>query len=193
MHVGLSHVLCERDDRDGARRHLQASDELGEHAGLPQNRYRRRVVEARIREAEGDLDGAVALLDEAERRYVGDFSPDVRPVAALRARVLFRQGRWADALAWAGERGLTVDDELTYLHEFEHVTLARALLARYSAERDERSLHEVTALLERLGQAAADGGRTGSLIDVLVVQALAEQALGDVSAAQASLLSLIHI
>jgi len=187
MHVGLSQLLRERDELDAARQHLQASTELGEHAGLPQNRYRWQVAMAGIREAEGDLDGAVALLDEAERRYVGDFSPDVRPVAALRARVLVRQGRWADALAWAGERGLSVDDELTYLHEFEHVTLARALLARYSAERDEGSLREVTALLERLAQAAKDGGRTGSLLDVLVVDALARQALGDVSAAQGSL------
>ena len=31
---------------------------------------------ARIREAEGDLDGALDLLDEAERLYVGDFSPE---------------------------------------------------------------------------------------------------------------------
>ena len=101
--------------------------------------------------------------------------------------MLIAQGRWAEVLAWAQGRGLSADDEPSYLREFEHVTLARALLARYSAERDERSLHEVTALLERLGQAAEDGGRTGSLIDVLVVQALAQQALGDVSAAQGSL------
>ena len=36
---------------------------------------------ARLREAEGDLDGALALLDEAERVYVGDFAPNVQPVA----------------------------------------------------------------------------------------------------------------
>ncbi len=45
-----------------------------------------------IRQAEGDLDGALELLDEAERLYVGDFSPDVRPVAAVRARVWIAQG-----------------------------------------------------------------------------------------------------
>ena len=45
---------------------------------------------ARIREAEGDLGEAVDLLDEAERMYVGDFSPNVRPVPAMRARVLDR-------------------------------------------------------------------------------------------------------
>ena len=38
---------------------------------------------ARIREAQGDLDGALDLLDEAERLYMRDFFPNVRPVAAL--------------------------------------------------------------------------------------------------------------
>jgi LuxR family maltose regulon positive regulatory protein len=187
MHVGLSQLLCERDDLDAAREHLEASSELGEHAGLPQNRYRWQVAMARIREADGDLDGAVALLDEAERRYVGDFSPDVRPVAALRARVRIAQGRWAEALEWAGMRGLSVDDELSYPHEFEHLTLARALLARYTAERDERSRDQIVGLVQRLRSAAEDGGRTGSLIDVLVVHALAQQVRGDVPAALAVL------
>ncbi|TFV89552.1 LuxR C-terminal-related transcriptional regulator [Blastococcus sp. CT_GayMR16] len=187
MHVGLSHVLRERGDLDAARMHLQASSELGEHVGLPQNRYRWRVAMARIREAGGDLVGALDLLDEAERVYVGDFSPDVRPVPALRARVLVAQGRWAEALDWAQERGLSVDDQLSYLREFEHVTLARALSARYTAERDEWSIREAAALLERLRSAAEDGGRTGSLLDVLVVQSLASQAQGDLPAALISL------
>jgi len=187
MHVGLSHVLRERGELEAARQHLQASSELGEHVGLPQNRYRWRVATARIREADGDLSGALELLDEAERLYVGDFSPEVRPVPALRARVLIAQGRWADALAWAWERGLSVDDDLSYLHEFEHVTLARALLARYAAERDEDSIQQAVGLLERLGSAAKDGGRTGSLLDVLVAQALASQAHGDAPGALTAL------
>src|SRR3954469_24538194 len=128
MHVGLSQLLRERDDLDAARQHLQTSSDLGEHVGLPQNRYRWRVAMARIREAEGDLGDALDLLDEAERLYVGDFSPDVRPVPAVRARVLVAQGEWRASLDWARDRGLSGDDEPSYLREFEHVTLARALL-----------------------------------------------------------------
>ena len=187
MHVGLSQLLRERDDLDAARRHLLASSELGEHLGLPQNRYRWRVAMARIREADGDLSGALELLDEAERLYVGDFSPDVRPVPAVRARVLIAQGRWADALAWAGERGLSVHDELSYLREFEHLTLARALVARGTAERDERSLGEATRFLERLLRAAETGSRTGSVIEILIVLALASRARGAGAAAGAAL------
>jgi LuxR family maltose regulon positive regulatory protein len=41
--------------------------------------------------------------------------------------------------------------------------------------------------LERLLQAAEDGGRTGSVIEILVLQALAHQMQGDIPAALASL------
>ena len=78
------------------------SQELGEHTGLPQNRYRWRVAMARVRQAEGDLGGALDLLNEAERLYVSDFFPNVRPVPALKARVWIAQGRIGEALAGHG-------------------------------------------------------------------------------------------
>src|SRR4028118_833775 len=101
----MIHVLFEQNDLHGALQHLLVSRELGEHAGLPQNRYRWRVARARIRAAEGDQEAALGLLDEAERLYVGDYSPEVRPVAALRARVWISQGRGPEALAGARARG----------------------------------------------------------------------------------------
>ena len=125
MHVGMGQLCYERNELDAAMQHLLTSRELGEHAGLPKNRYRWRIAMARIRAAEGNLGGALDLLNEADRLYVSDFSPDVRPITALRARVLVALGRLGEALDWARERGLSVDDEVSYLHEFEHLTLAR--------------------------------------------------------------------
>jgi LuxR family maltose regulon positive regulatory protein len=186
MHVGMSVLFGERNDVEAATQHLLSSKELGEHAGLPQNRYRWRVAMARIREAEGDLHGALELLNEAEQLYVGDFSPNVRPVPALRARVWVALGRLGEALGWAHERGLSVEDDLSYLREFEHVTLARVLLAQHAAGA-EGSLHDSTRLLERLLVAAEDGARTGSVIEILVLQTLAHQARGDLPTALASL------
>ena len=71
MHVGMSLLLAEHNDLDAASQHLLTSSELGEHAGLPQNRYRWHVAMARVRQAEGDPRAALELLDEAERLYVG--------------------------------------------------------------------------------------------------------------------------
>jgi LuxR family maltose regulon positive regulatory protein len=187
MYVGLSELHRERNDLAAATQNLLRSQELGEHIGLPQNRYRWRVAMARIRQAEGNPGGALDLLNEAERLYVSDYFPNVRPVAAVRARVLVAQGELSEALAWARERGLSAEDDLSYLHEFEHITLARVLLARYAAEPAQSSIQEVTRLLERLLRAAEEGQRTGSVIEILVVQALAHQTRDDIPAALASL------
>ena len=187
IHVGMSELHRERDDLPAATQHLLTSQELGEHTGLPQNRYRWRVAMARIRQAEGDLDDALDLLNEAERLYVGDFFPNVRPVPALKARVWIAQGRLGEVLGWAREQDLSTDDDLSYLREFEHITLARMLLAPYQDERAEASIHEATRLLERLLLAAEEGERTGRVIEILVLQALARQRLGDIPAALACL------
>lgn len=187
LYVGLSELHCERGDLEAATELLMRSKELGEHFGLPETRYRWHVAMARIKEAEGDLDGALELLEEAERQYVESPDPDVRPIAALRARVWIRQGRLTEVSSWAREQGLSAHDEPSYLREFEHVTLARALVARYESVRGESSMREAMWLLERLLQAAREGGRTGSIIEILALQALAYRVRGDTPSALAPL------
>ena len=179
LYVGLSELHREQGDLEAATELLMRSKELGEHAGLPETRYRWHVAMSRIKEAQGDLDGALELLEEAERQYVESADPDVRPIAALRARVWIRQGRLTEALSWASEQGLYAHDDLSYLREFEHITLARALIAGYESVRGESSVREAMGLLERLLQAAEDGKRMGSVIEILVLQALAYEVQGD--------------
>jgi LuxR family transcriptional regulator, maltose regulon positive regulatory protein len=187
MHVGMSQIACERDDLPTATQHLLRAQDLGEHTWLPQNPYRWRVAMARVREAEGDLDGALDLLDEAQRVYMGDFSPNVRPIPALRARVLAAQGRVGEALAWGREQGLSATDDLSYRREYEHIALARALLAQSRAQPSAPAVSDAAGLLRRLLQAAEAGERTGSAIEVLVLQALTDHARGDVPGALAAL------
>jgi LuxR family maltose regulon positive regulatory protein len=187
MHVGMSELERERDDLDAATQHLLRSKELGEHAGFAQNRYRWYVAMARIKEAEGDLSGAANLLDEAQRLSIRDFSPNVRPIGALKARVWLAQGRLAEARDWAREQGLSAQDELSYGREFEHITLARILLARGQRDPAGPSAGEALGLLQRLLEAAEAGERTGSVIEILILLSLAHQAYGDIPAALAAL------
>jgi LuxR family maltose regulon positive regulatory protein len=101
--------------------------------------------------------------------------------------MLADHGHVSDAMVWVRERGLTADDELDYLTEFEHVTLARVLLAQFRAGRSDGSIHEAVRLLHRLLVAAEAGGRTGVALQILVLLALAEDARGERSAAVAHL------
>jgi LuxR family maltose regulon positive regulatory protein len=74
-------------------------------------------------------------------------------------------------MAWAGQHGVRADDDLSYLREYEHVTLARVLVAQQSSEASADAL----VLLDRLLGAAEAGGRTGSVIEILALQAVARQ------------------
>lgn len=88
MHVALSELLLEANALDDAQQQLETANALGEHAGLPQNAYRRRVAAARLLQAHGDIAGALELLEEADAVFNTDFSPPIRPIGALRARAL---------------------------------------------------------------------------------------------------------
>jgi LuxR family maltose regulon positive regulatory protein len=172
VHVGLAELHLERNALDAAAEHLRISRGFGETLALRQHAYRWRVVEARLRAIAGDVAGAIALIDEAERRYDTDYSPRVRPVAATAARIRLAAGDLAGAERWVAGSGLAADGEATYLREYELLTLARVLLASGRAA-------AAVALLQRVHRAAEAGGRTGSIVEAQLLLALAHQAASD--------------
>jgi LuxR family maltose regulon positive regulatory protein len=187
LHRGLSELVLEQGNLEAAAQHLRKSKEMGEKAELPVWRYRWSIAQARLNETQGDLDGALALLAEAERLYIRTPLPDLRPTSAIKAWIWVAQGRLTQALEWVRERGLSPDDDLSYLCEFEHITLARILIAQYQNDRMDSSMHAAMRLLDRLLRAAEEGGRMGSVIEILVLQALALQAQGSIPSALAPL------
>jgi LuxR family maltose regulon positive regulatory protein len=187
MYVGMSEVELERAEIPGAAKLLLQAVELGEPSGLPQNPYRRRVAMAMAAQAQGNLLGALDLINEAERCYVSDFFPNVRQVSAIRARLLAAQGRFDDAIGWTRERALSTDDDLNYLREFDHITFAKVLLIRDAAAPAAPDQAGTAGLLDRLLRAADAGGRTGSVIEILVLQAICRHLSGNHIGALAAL------
>jgi len=179
LHVGLGELHCERGGIAEARHHLETAEALGERAAMTENRHRWFLAMARVREAEGDPDGAIDLLDRGERLHRPGFFPDVRPVAAMKARIWITQGRLGDAAEWVSRRGMSTTDEPRYLQEFEHLTLVRLLLAQHREDPSAGTLSGAADLLDRLHEAAAPTGRCGSLLEIGMLQALAHQACGD--------------
>jgi LuxR family maltose regulon positive regulatory protein len=97
-------------------------------------------------------------------------------LSAWQARIWLEKGKLEAATRWMGERGLEADGEHTPAHEMEYIVLARILIAQ-------GQLDEATRLLERLLEAAEAGGRISSVIEILILQALAFQAGGDTARA----------
>jgi LuxR family maltose regulon positive regulatory protein len=183
LYQGLSVLNREQGHLETATENLLKSKELGEKAALPNWQYRLYLAQARIKETQKDPHGALELLREAEHLNLEPYFPDIRPVAALKTRVRIGQGRLTEALNWVRERNLSVNDELSFMQEFEHITLARIRITEYKVSRSEHSVVEAIALLERLEKAAELGGRMGSLIEILVLQALAYAAQDDIPSA----------
>jgi LuxR family maltose regulon positive regulatory protein len=183
IYVGMSNLSYEHNDLNIARQHLLTSQELGDLAGSLQNPYRWCAAMSRIREAEGDLDGAIDLLDQAERLFKSNFSPNVRPISTRKTRLWVTQGRLNEAQSWVCEQGYSTEDELSYLLEYDHITYARVLLARYQKETANSTLSGVVELLERLLKAADERGGMGSVIEILLLQALAFHAQSDLHSA----------
>ena len=176
-HVGLAEVLYERDELAAALDHATRGVTLCRELALTPPLATGLAVVARIRQAHGEAAAALEAMGEAGQ---SGLSPQVvalfSPVPSQRARLLLAQGDVLAAAQWTTAAGLSPDDEPDYPREPAYLVLARVLLAQ---DRPGPAL----TLLQRLLQAAAAQGRTGSVIEIQALQALALAAKGDESAA----------
>jgi LuxR family transcriptional regulator, maltose regulon positive regulatory protein len=176
-HVGMAEVAYQRNQLDDALEHLTEGIARCRQFAYTQGLATGLATLGWIRQAQGDPAGAVEAMDEALRVAP---SPNVasllNPVPAQRARLLLAQGDLAAAIGWTTQRGLGPDDEPSYPKELDYLVLARVLLAQ---DRPEQAL----GLLERLHTAAATQQRTGSLIQIQALRALALAVRGDQPAA----------
>jgi LuxR family maltose regulon positive regulatory protein len=192
LHVVLAELDRERDELADAEAHLETARVLGAQASITENHHRWFVAEAQLRAARGDRAGATPLLDQAEALYRHGFYPDVRPIRAMRARLQIASGDLDSAIAWAGERGLGTGDDPEYLREYEHLTLARLLLAQHQDEHRRwpdgaSSLTAALGLLERMLAAAVSAGRDGSAQEINALLAVGHHCRDDQPAALAAL------
>jgi ATP/maltotriose-dependent transcriptional regulator MalT len=99
--------------------------------------------------------------------------------AAVQAQVEVAHGNLAVAECWLKESGLSVDDEeLSYPREREYLSLARVRIAEGRADPEGLFLPEALQMLARLLHDAERNARGGSVIEILILQALALQAQG---------------
>jgi LuxR family transcriptional regulator, maltose regulon positive regulatory protein len=180
-YVGLAEVLYERNELDAAYEHATQGVALCRQLAFTQPLARSLGMVARIRQAQGDTAGAREAIGQAERVTL---SPQLaalfNPVPTWRARLLLAFGEAAAAARWITGRGLGAGDEPGYPREREYLTLARVLLAKHTPG-------PALGLLDRLHAQATAQQRTGSIIEVAALRALALADSGDHAAGSASL------
>src|SRR6266699_3500320 len=186
-YVGLAEVAYQRNELDTALRHISEGIRACRQMNFTQPLATGLATLAWIRQAQGDAAGAREAMGAAGQAGPG---PGVvgllNPVPAQRARLQLAQGNVAAAARWPQECGLRPDDEPGYPREPEYLVLARVLLAQ---DRPGPAL----GLLARLHAAAVSQDRTGSVIAIQALQALALAASGEEAAAVTALADVLAL
>jgi LuxR family transcriptional regulator, maltose regulon positive regulatory protein len=177
-HTGIAQILRERNELEAALSHAEQGVALCGQVVYFQWVVTSLAVLAWIRHAAGDREGALHAMTAAERAVpVGSTAVDLfNPAPVLKARLLLADGNVPRVAQWMRKRRLGADDQPTYLCEPEYLVLARLLLAQAAPER-------ALALLARLGEVAKAQGRTGSLVEVRALEAMALEAAGQAESA----------
>jgi LuxR family maltose regulon positive regulatory protein len=172
-YVGLAQVQYEWNDLDGALRNAREGIELTELGGFTSallSGYAR-LVEVSL--ACGDLMGASQVLEKAERLAQKHHYPHMAGVLAkLHIRSWVSHGNLTAVSQWLREHRLSPGDEIDLAQETEQLAVARALLALNQPARALDSL-------SRLWESAGEAGRLRSLIEILVLRALALRLKGE--------------
>jgi LuxR family maltose regulon positive regulatory protein len=124
---------------------------------------------ARVKYAQGETEQAFEVLQQAEQRL--HIPPHTAQLVACRVRLWIAQREVTRATAWGQTCGLTTENQPSYQREWEYLTLVRLRLVQHRAD-------ETISLLRLLLSMAEKGKRIGSMIEILLLQALAHQALG---------------
>lgn len=187
FYIGLGNIELLRANLDKVEVLLQKSMEQAKKGALPNWQYKWYLLKAQLSESKGEFDSAFELYNKSERYYLEDPLPDTYPLSALKVRVLIKQGKIHTALEYVKKQRLSIDDALSYLSEFEHITLVRVLIADYRYFNNDNALSDAKQLIKRLLIEAKKGKRTGKVIELYILQTLAEEYSGSLELALKSL------
>ena len=176
-YAGLAEVAYQRNELDEASQLVSEGIALCRQFSFTPPLATALATLAWIRQAHGDPAGALEAMGEAERVAPGPVVADLlNPIPAQRAWLLLAQGDAAAAERWTRERAVRPHDAPTYPSEMAYLVLVRILLARGKPE-------QALPLLQRIHATADAQRRTGTVIEVRALQALALAARGDDTAA----------
>jgi len=193
FYVGLGNIELIKSNPDKVDGFLHESMKCAKKGALPNWQYKWYLLKARNQESKGDFSSALESYNQSERYYFNDPLPDVCPLSALKVRVLIKQGKIHAAKEWVKKQQLSLDDDLSYLNEFAHITLVRVLIAEYRYFNNNKALSDAKQFIKRLLIEAIRGKRIGNIIELYILQALVDDYNGESEHAIQSLKRAINL
>ena len=177
VRVGLGNILYEWNELEQARKYLDEGNELGKQWANIETTIPGYVGLARLFFSWGSPEQALSLLEEITRFVESMYAPlSTNLIRAERAWMLLKLGERREAQIWIEGNLERVGDFIPYMQEEDVIYLARLLTA---LNRHPEALH----LSDRLLEPVETGGRTGRLVEILVIRALAFHGLGETASA----------
>jgi LuxR family maltose regulon positive regulatory protein len=181
LHVAMANLLCEWNELPQAEEHLLRSQELTRLGGHHEHVRNGGIALARLQLVQGDPGGALAAIQEAEEATVKAEMPLASAeLAAYKARIWIAQGDLAAAARWADGAAQRPGQDRGYTRQIEAVTIARVLLAR-------GMLQQALSQQAACQRAAEESGGLGWGVEIGILRALVQDALGHRADALASL------
>jgi LuxR family maltose regulon positive regulatory protein len=194
LYTGLADILREQQELDAAldraKHGLQRSSDLGAARAERWIEWHicNLLVLARIKQARGDLEGALVLVREAREQLAGSGAISVVSIlAAFEAQLHVARGDLDSAVRWLRSME-TQQDPLRFgltpqlfVYASEHLDLApiQVLIAQGRDSGDPTPVQRALVLLEQLQGRTARSGLTWLRVKTLLLQALACDVLGE--------------
>jgi LuxR family maltose regulon positive regulatory protein len=171
-YIGLSNVMYQWDRLEEAARFLERGIQLGEMSGEAASLWRGHVYLARLKTARHETRAARQALDRLAAFTPVSHTPEmIKHTRAWRARIMLEEGDLPAAERWAVQEDMKLEEVPLFHLEQPYLTLVRLHLAK-------GEVGAIPRRLDQLAERAEQQEATASLLEILVLQALALQTLG---------------
>jgi len=180
-YMGLGELMHEWNDLEAAEHYFRKSIACINQYNWDYLQALDYLYLAKLKLAQGDTGEALILIEQTDKLDLSaPLFPICPPPDQLKVRTWLALGDKTSVQQWITASGLGVDDEPQAADEYQYTVFTRALMGLQKYD-------DALKLLTRLLLTAEQGKRTGVVIEVLILQALARQALGNTKQALALL------
>ena len=181
----IAALLYERNDVKAALDRIKESLDLLPWWGKADDLCLAYTILSRIQLAQGNRAEAAGAIEKADQliQTRGVFSEARSAVETTQVKLWLAEGDWQPAARWAAsfdEKDYGPDDPFRFRDELAQITRARVFMAQDKPD-------DAIGLLSCLEDTAQSFGRLGRLIEIMILKALALQAVGDAAQADSAL------
>jgi LuxR family maltose regulon positive regulatory protein len=177
----LGDVLAELNELEKAILHAKKGVQITERSGNLTILGYSYFYLMRVLFSQGDLIGVQEIIQKVAQLNLETTVPSwlTNQTSNWQARIWLERGQPEAASEWVANQSIDptkIPEKMDYLTLFDYIMFARILIAQ-------NKFGEAAGLLQRLVDPAEERGRTTSVIEILILQALAYQSGGNINQA----------